>query len=213
MFFIDIAVPRNVDPSVHKIDNVYVYNVDDLERHVAEGMKSRAGEVVKAEAIVDEELLEFRRWSRALQVQPTVVSLRARTRAVLTSELERTLGTRLRHLGEGDRAALAQMIDSATNKLLHAPTNAHQGERGRRRRPLHRAGVGAALPLRSARAASRREHSAAASVARSRVHVVSIGSAGRGRPAQARLDLPRDALERLSATSGATRLGRASALG
>ena len=122
LFFVDIAVPRNVDPGVHKIDNVYVYNVDDLERHVSEGMKSRVSEVAKAEAIVDEELLEFRRWSRALHVQPTVVALRARTRAVLTSELERTLGTRLRHLGEGDRAALAQMIDSASNKLLHAPT-------------------------------------------------------------------------------------------
>jgi glutamyl-tRNA reductase len=122
LFFVDIAVPRNVDPEVHKIDNAYVYNVDDLERHVAEGMKSRTGEVAKAEAIVDEELLEFRRWSRALQVQPTVVALRAKTRAVLTSELERTLGSRLRHLGEGDRAALAQMIDSATNKLLHAPS-------------------------------------------------------------------------------------------
>ncbi len=122
LFFVDIAVPRNVDPDVHKIDNVYVYNVDDLERHVSEGMKSRTGEVAKAEAIVDEELLEFRRWSRALQAQPTIVALRARTRAVLSSELERTLGGRLRHLGEGDRAALAQMIDSATNKLLHAPT-------------------------------------------------------------------------------------------
>ena len=122
LFFVDIAVPRNVDPGVHKIDNVYVYNVDDLEAHVAEGMKSRAGEVTKAEIIVDEELDSFRRWSRALQVQPTVVAMRARTRAVLTSELERTLGSRLRHLGEGDRAALLQMIDSATNKLLHAPT-------------------------------------------------------------------------------------------
>jgi glutamyl-tRNA reductase len=122
LFFVDIAVPRNVDPDVHKIDNVYVYNVDDLEAHVAAGMKSRAGEVTKAEKIVDEEIVEFRRWSRALQVQPTVVAMRARTRAVLTSELERTLGSRLRHLGEGDRAALLQMIDSATNKLLHTPT-------------------------------------------------------------------------------------------
>ena len=122
LFFVDIAVPRNVDPGVHKIDNVYVYNVDDLEAHVAQGMKSRAGEVTKAESIVDEEMGEFRRWSRALQVQPTVVAMRARTRAVLASELERTLGSRLRHLGEGDRAALLQMIDSATNKLLHTPT-------------------------------------------------------------------------------------------
>ena len=122
LFFVDIAVPRNVEPDVHKIDNVYVYNVDDLERHVAEGMKSRSGEVARAEAIVEAELSDFERWSRSLEAQPAVVALRAKTRGVFHAELERTLGSRLRHLPEGDRAALVQMIDSAVNKLLHAPT-------------------------------------------------------------------------------------------
>ena len=122
LFFIDIAVPRNVEPSVHKIDNVYVFNVDDLEAQVADGLKSRHGEVASAEAIVAHELAEFQTWAHGLNVQPTVVALRAKTRAVLLAELERSLGGRLKHLNEGDRAALAQMIESATNKLLHAPT-------------------------------------------------------------------------------------------
>jgi glutamyl-tRNA reductase len=122
LFFIDIAVPRNVEPTVHGIDNVYVFNVDDLEEQVAEGMKTRRAELDAAETIVRHELEEFRAWSRGLGVQPTVVALRAKTRAVLVAELERTLGGRLKHLPEGDRAALVQMIDSATNKLLHAPT-------------------------------------------------------------------------------------------
>jgi glutamyl-tRNA reductase len=122
LFFVDIAVPRNVDPAVHAMDNVYVYDVDDLEREVARGMKARHGEVEAAEKIVTEELAQFLVWTRGLEVQPTVVAMRARTRAVFVSELERSLAGRLKHLGEGDRAALAQMVDSAVNKLLHAPT-------------------------------------------------------------------------------------------
>jgi len=122
LFIIDIAVPRNVDPEVHRLDNVYVYNVDDLEQEVAENMKARQNEVAAAEKIVETELRDWETWARGLEVNPTVVALRAKTRAVLVAELERSLGGRLKHLGEGDRAALAQMIESATNKLLHAPT-------------------------------------------------------------------------------------------
>jgi len=122
LFFIDIAVPRNVEPSVHEIDNVYVYNVDDLEHQVAEGLKARHAEVAGAERIVEAEVAEFEAWSRGLDVQPMVVALRAKTHAVLFAELEKTLGGRLKHLGEPDRASLRQMMESAVNKLLHAPT-------------------------------------------------------------------------------------------
>ena len=122
LFFIDIAVPRNVEPAVHGLDNVYVYNVDDLEHEVAENMKSRQKEVAAAEKIVEAELASWTAWARGLNVNPTIVALRAKTKGVLIAELERTLGSRLKHLPEGDREALMQMIESATNKLLHAPT-------------------------------------------------------------------------------------------
>jgi glutamyl-tRNA reductase len=122
LFFVDIAVPRNVDPAAHAIDNVYVYDVDDLEAQVAHGRRARHGEVESAEKIVAEELNEFLVWTRGLEVQPTIVAMRAKTRAVLFSELERSLGGRLKHLTEGDRAALTQMLESSINKLLHAPT-------------------------------------------------------------------------------------------
>ena len=122
LFFVDIAVPRNVDPEVHRLDNVYVFNVDDLEQEVAENMKARQAEVSAAEKIVEAELAEFRKWATGLNVNPTVVALRAKTRGVLVAELERTLGSRLKHLGESEKAALLQMMESATNKLLHAPT-------------------------------------------------------------------------------------------
>ena len=122
LFFVDIAVPRNVEPAVHGIDNVYVYNVDDLEKEVARGLEARHGEAAAAEKIVDDEVKQFLAWTRGLEVQPTVVAMRTKARAVLLTELERTLGGRLKHLTDGDRAALTQMMESAVNKLLHAPT-------------------------------------------------------------------------------------------
>jgi glutamyl-tRNA reductase len=122
LLFIDIAVPRNVDPAVHAIDNVYAFNVDDLEREVVRGLKARQAEVEAAERIVSDELSGFLAWRRGLEVQPTVVAMRAKARAVFFSELERSLGGRLKHLAETDRAALSQMLESALGKLFHAPT-------------------------------------------------------------------------------------------
>jgi glutamyl-tRNA reductase len=122
LFFVDIAVPRNVEPEVHGIDNVYVYNVDDLENEVARGLAARRGEVEAAERIVSEEVKQFLAWTRGLEVQPTVVAMRTRARAVLLAELERSLAGRLKHLPDADRAALTQMMEAAVGKLLHAPT-------------------------------------------------------------------------------------------
>lgn len=122
LLFVDISVPRNVDPEVHGKGNVYVFDVDDLEQQVALGLESRKAEAQAAERIVATELEQFAAQTRGQSVQPTIVALRARTKATLMSELERSLSGRLKHLPEGDRAALAQMMESATNKLLHAPT-------------------------------------------------------------------------------------------
>jgi glutamyl-tRNA reductase len=122
LLFVDIAVPRNVDPAVHAIDNAYVFNVDDLEQEVSRGLQARHEHVEAAESIVEAEVLEFLAWRRGLEVQPTLVAMRAKARAVLFAELERTLGGRLKHLAESDRAALTQMLESALNKLLHTPT-------------------------------------------------------------------------------------------
>jgi glutamyl-tRNA reductase len=122
LLFVDIAVPRNVEPAVHAIDNVYVFNVDDLEQEVARSLKARHAEVEVAEKIVADELAQFQAWTRGLEVQPTVVAMRLKARAVLFAELDRSLAGRLKHLADGDRAALMQMMESALNKLLHAPT-------------------------------------------------------------------------------------------
>jgi glutamyl-tRNA reductase len=121
LLFVDIAVPRNVDPMVHKLDSVFAFDVDDLEQQVAVGLEARKGEAQTAEKIVQEQLDKFLSWSRGLDVTPAIVALRTRTHATLASELERTLA-RMKHLGPEDRAALEQMIESAVNKMLHVPT-------------------------------------------------------------------------------------------
>jgi glutamyl-tRNA reductase len=122
LLFVDIAVPRNVDPAAHGIDNAYVFNVDDLEHEVARGLEGRHLHVDAAESLVAEQVAEFLAWRRGLEVQPTLVAMRAKTRGVLLSELEHSLGGRLKHLGEADRGALKQMLESAVGKLLHTPT-------------------------------------------------------------------------------------------
>jgi glutamyl-tRNA reductase len=122
LLFVDIAVPRNVDPAVHGIDNAYVFNVDDLEQEVARGLQARQTYADAAETIVAEEVAEFLAWRRALEVQPTLVAMRAKARSVLLAEVDRSLAGRLKHLTESDRAALGQMVESAVSKLLHSPT-------------------------------------------------------------------------------------------
>ena len=124
LFFVDVAVPRNVDPRVHDLDNCYRYDIDDLEHIVGAGMKNRQGEADAAELLVSQEIEGFLAWARQLEITPTIVALRERVRGTLAAELDRTLGTRLKHLPEDDRKALGVMLDAAVNKLLHAPTRA-----------------------------------------------------------------------------------------
>jgi glutamyl-tRNA reductase len=121
LFFIDIAVPRDVDPAVNKLDNTYLYDVDDLSQIVAESLESRAADAARAGAIAEEEAAGFETWTQAQALTPAIVALRERTRAVLEAELGRSLNGKLRHLGPAERDALRVMLDAATNKLLHVP--------------------------------------------------------------------------------------------
>jgi glutamyl-tRNA reductase len=122
LFVIDIAVPRNVDPRVGDLDNVYLYNIDDLERIVAEGTSTRAAATTAADAIIATELDAWRRDQRAQQATPVIAALRQRFHATATAELERSLSRSLKHLTPDDRRALEAMLDAMVNKLLHTPT-------------------------------------------------------------------------------------------
>ena len=122
LFLIDIAVPRDVASDVNELENVYLYDIDDLSRAVSQTLAVRAVEAERAEAIVMDEtqLFAVRRSQEA--VTPVVVALRERVQEVLASELERSLKGRLKHLTAADREGLEAMTQAAVNKLLHAPT-------------------------------------------------------------------------------------------
>jgi glutamyl-tRNA reductase len=119
LFFVDVALPRNVEASVHELDGAYVYDIDDLEAIVREGVEARRESVERAEGVVAQELAAYLRARKERAADPIIVALRERTRGVLRAELERSLKGRLKHLGDGDREALEAMIEASANKVLH----------------------------------------------------------------------------------------------
>ena len=120
LFIIDIAVPRDVDPRVGNMDNVFVYDVDDLQQVAEENLAVRAREAAQAERIVEEELDAFLTWRRSLELAPTIVALRKRFGHIADEELKRAL-PRLQGAQQSDRAVLEAMGRSMVNKLLHQP--------------------------------------------------------------------------------------------
>ncbi|MGB5417103.1 MAG: glutamyl-tRNA reductase, partial [Polyangiales bacterium] len=120
LFIIDIAVPRDVDPRVGNMDNVFVYDVDDLQQVAEENLSVRAREATRAEQIVEEEVEAFLSWRRSLELAPTIVALRKRFGQIAAEELERAL-PRLDDASASDRAVLEAMGRSLVNKLLHQP--------------------------------------------------------------------------------------------
>ncbi len=122
LFFIDLAVPRDVDPRVEQVEGVFLYNIDDFSRVVAESHSTRRREAERAEQIVEAEAAGYDRWLEAARVTPTLVALRNRFRATLEAELDRSMRSKLKHLSTDDRAALEKMLEAALNKLLHEPS-------------------------------------------------------------------------------------------
>lgn len=120
MFFIDIAVPRDIDPDVNGLDNVYLYDIDDLKEVVEENLASRRDEAAKAADIVNEEVEFFSRWLTGLDAQPTIVDLIQRGERAAQEELARTL-KRLGPMSEENREALEAMVNALVRKLNHDP--------------------------------------------------------------------------------------------
>jgi glutamyl-tRNA reductase len=121
IFFVDIAVPRDIDPAVNEIEGCYLYDVDDLERVVEESVAGRREEAVRAEAIVSEEAQRFRDWQLSLDVVPAIASLRALAESIREDELARAEG-RLGSLSPSQRRAVESLTAQIVNKLLHPPT-------------------------------------------------------------------------------------------
>ncbi|MGD2179135.1 MAG: glutamyl-tRNA reductase [Anaerolineae bacterium] len=121
LFFIDIAVPRNVEPAVEELEGVYRYDIDDLQRVVEDSLAERRREVPRVDTIVSEAQREFMAWYRSLDVEPTIVDLRRQAHAMREAEVERAL-RRLPELRDGDREIIQGMAKRIVNKLLHHPT-------------------------------------------------------------------------------------------
>ncbi|RLB07493.1 MAG: glutamyl-tRNA reductase [Deltaproteobacteria bacterium] len=120
LFFIDIAVPRDIDPQVNSIDNVYLYDIDDLQEVAEANIKDRQQEAQRAEEIVATEVTKFCRWYQSLDVVPTIVSLREKLEEIRKKELERTLSS-LPRLSEKERKALDALTAAIVKKILHGP--------------------------------------------------------------------------------------------
>jgi len=120
LFFIDIAVPRDLDPKLNEIENVYLYDIDDLSSVVEMNRAERDKEAVKATRIVEEENLKFERYYQGLAVTPTIMELRQKVEDIGVQELEKTLG-KLSGLSESDRKHLEKMISAINAKVLHNP--------------------------------------------------------------------------------------------
>jgi glutamyl-tRNA reductase len=121
LFIIDIAMPRDVEPAAGEIEQVFLYNIDDLQATVRENLARRASEVSRAEAIVGEEVEKFGLWFRSRGVIPTVVALRERFEAIRRAELER-LHFKLSTLPPEARARVDEITHLIVEKLLLTPT-------------------------------------------------------------------------------------------
>ncbi len=120
MFFIDIAVPRDIDPAVHRLENVYVYDIDDLKAVVTENMALRREEAEKAAAVIRAEVDDFVAWLESLDLAPTIADLVRRGERLAEEELSKTL-RRLGPLPADTEAALRDMLAGLLKKLNHDP--------------------------------------------------------------------------------------------
>ncbi len=127
VFIIDISVPRNIDPAINDLENVYLYNVDDLQGVVDSNMFERQKEAEKAEKIIGEEVDTFLKWQASLDSVPTIIALREKAEEIRREELEK-LFNKVGELGEKEKEAIEYMATAIMNKLIHPPTAALKGD-------------------------------------------------------------------------------------
>jgi glutamyl-tRNA reductase len=120
MFLIDIAVPRNIDPAVNELDNVFVYDIDDLQKVVNENLKTRLNEAEDADKIVSEEVDRLESWMRTRQVGPVIVALQDQLEQLRVAEVEK-MRSRLGPLTAQQEQAVEALTRGIVNKIAHGP--------------------------------------------------------------------------------------------
>src|SRR5262249_6360 len=122
LFLVDLAVPRDVEPSVHSLDGVYAYDVDDIQQGVTETAAARAAAGERGEALVSEEVSRFQRQRAVREQVPVLAQLRARAEQIRKAELERALGNLPSPLTAEQARVVEAMTAAIVNKMLHQPT-------------------------------------------------------------------------------------------
>jgi glutamyl-tRNA reductase len=120
MFFIDIAVPRDVDPAMNELDGIFVYDIDDLQQAVSANVADRRKEAERAEAIIESEVSRFQERLQTLEVVPTIVSLQDHLETVRQAEIDRVRG-RLGALSPEQEMAIEALTRGIVNKIMHTP--------------------------------------------------------------------------------------------
>ena len=120
LLLIDIAVPRDIDPACNELDNVFCFDIDDLQDVVENNRGTRTDEVAAVESIIAQEVGAWSGWTRAHDARPVMAGLARRAAQVRDAELEMTL-TKLAHLSDKDRAIVEQLARAVSQKLVHAP--------------------------------------------------------------------------------------------
>ncbi|MDI6828805.1 MAG: glutamyl-tRNA reductase, partial [Armatimonadota bacterium] len=120
IFFIDIAVPRDVEQTVGLLDNVFAYDIDDLQKVLEDGETARRAEISKVEALIDEQVSEFMRWFRTRDVVPIIAELREKYEEICDSEVKK-LRRKLQHLSDEEWNAIVATARSIVRKVIHQP--------------------------------------------------------------------------------------------
>ncbi len=121
MFFIDLGMPRNFDPLINGLDNVYLYHIDDLTDVAQENLRGRESEADKGELIVDQEVETFCHWLTSLDQVPTIVALKRKFEEIRQGELQKSLETNLKDVSDQERKAIESLTAAMINKILHGP--------------------------------------------------------------------------------------------
>ncbi|MBI5207751.1 MAG: glutamyl-tRNA reductase [Candidatus Firestonebacteria bacterium] len=120
IFFIDIAVPRDIDPTINQIDNIFLYDIDDLKQVVNTNIQERAKEIPKVESIIEQEKTNFLNWYNSLDVVPTIALLNKEMEDIRKKEFDKII-SKLKNLNEVEINMINAMSKAIINKVLHKP--------------------------------------------------------------------------------------------